>query len=138
MTDTVSRKRRSEIMASVGQKDTGPEKIVRSYLHKRGIRYRLHVKQLPGKPDLVFPGRRTVLFVHGCFWHGHDDKGCKLARIPKSNVAFWKSKIQGNQERDQRNYKALKDEGWRVLTVWECQLKDESNLEKLAETISQV
>ncbi len=95
MTDVVSPKRRSEIMASVGQKDTGPEKTVRSFLHKKGLRYRLHVKDLPGKPDMVFPKLKTVVFVNGCFWHGHKDNECKLARIPKSNIDFWKTKIEG-------------------------------------------
>ena len=103
MTDTVSPKRRSEIMASVGQKNTKPEMVVRSYLHRKGLRYRLHVKDLPGNPDLVFPRFKTVLFVNGCFWHGHEDKNCKLARTPKSNIEFWTNKVLGNKERDNKN-----------------------------------
>ncbi len=132
MTDNVSTKRRSEIMASVGQKDTRPEREVRSFLHKKGLRYRLHVKDLPGKPDIVFPRIKTVIMINGCFWHGHESKKCKLARIPKSNVVFWKAKIDGNRNRDIKNQKNLETRGWRVIIVWECQLSQEGLLEKLA------
>lgn len=132
MTDVVSTKRRSEIMASVGQKNTRPEKTVRSFLHRRGLRYRLHVKELPGKPDMVFPRLKTVVFINGCFWHGHEDEKCKLSRIPKSNIEFWKAKIEGNRARDQRNCQELRSLGWRVIVVWECQLRQKGFLEKLA------
>jgi len=132
MTDVVSTKRRSEIMASVGQKNTRPEKTVRSFLHRRGLRYRLHVKELPGKPDMVFPRLKTVVFINGCFWHGHEDEKCKLSRIPKSNIEFWKAKIEGNRARDQRNWQELRSLGWRVIVVWECQLRQKGFLEKLA------
>ena len=135
MTDVVSPRRRSEIMALVGHKDTRPEKIVRSFLHKKGLRYRLHVKELPGKPDLVFPRYKTVVFINGCFWHGHKDKKCKLARMPKSNVKFWKSKIQKNQIRDQKNTEQLRSLNWRVIIVWECQLNQKGLLERLAKDI---
>ena len=122
MVDNVSKKRRSEVMSLVKSKDTRPELAVRRYLHREGLRYRLHVKDLPGKPDLVFPKYKTVLFVHGCFWHGHFDPNCKLARIPKSNVAFWKDKIQSNHERDRKHRSRLERLGWQVLEVWECQI----------------
>lgn len=130
MADTVTKKRRSEIMAYVGQKDTKPELLVRSFLHRKGLRYRLHVKELPGKPDLVFPRLKTVLFVNGCFWHGHKDRNCKLARTPKSNIDFWVGKIQANKERDHKNWERLKGLGWKVIVVWECEL---SNFECLDE-----
>lgn len=132
MTDTVTKERRSEIMASVSQKDTKPEIIVRSFLHRKGLRYRLHVKDLPGKPDMVFPRLKTVVFINGCFWHGHDDKGCKLARIPKSNIQFWVNKIKVNRERDKKNWNKLESLGWHVVLVWECQLTHEGFLESLA------
>ena len=112
------------MMAAVKQKDTKPEMRVRSFLHKQGLRYRLHDNKLPGKPDLVFPRFRTVLFVHGCFWHGHPDEQCKLARIPKSNVKFWRDKISGNRERDERNVERLRKLGWNVVVIWECQLSN--------------
>ena len=131
MTDTVSPKRRSEIMASVGQKNTKPEMVVRSYLHRKGLRYRLHVKDLPGNPDLVFPRFNTVLFVNGCFWHGHEDKNCKLARTPKSNIEFWTNKVLGNKERDNKNCARLEKLGWRVIVVWECELTTTERLEKI-------
>jgi DNA mismatch endonuclease (patch repair protein) len=122
MVDNVSKKRRSEVMSCVKSKDTGPEMRVRQFLHSHGFRYRLHVKDLPGKPDIVLPKYRKVLFVNGCFWHGHEGPNCKLARIPKSNVKFWKSKIQKNHERDSVNTKKLEKLGWKVLVVWECQI----------------
>jgi len=131
MTDTVTKKRRSEIMASVGQKDTKPELRVRSFLHRRGLRYRLHAKDLPGKPDLVFPRFKTALFVNGCFWHGHQDQNCKLARTPKSNVSFWIKKIQTNRERDQKNWAHLKKMGWATIIVWECELSTPERLDEV-------
>jgi DNA mismatch endonuclease (patch repair protein) len=111
-------------MAAVKHKDTKPEMKVRSFLHRHGLRYRLHDNKLPGKPDLVFPKYRTVLFVHGCFWHGHPDEQCKLARIPKSNVKFWSEKISGNRERDEKNIERLQELGWNVVVIWECQLSN--------------
>lgn len=106
-------------------KDTKPEMIVRRLAHGMGYRYRLHRKGLPGKPDLVFESRRKVIFVHGCFWHHHPDPGCKIARLPKSRLDFWLPKLDANRVRDDRDEKALENLGWRVLTVWECELKDE-------------
>jgi DNA mismatch endonuclease (patch repair protein) len=128
--DTVDKKTRSRIMASVGQRDTGPEMRLRRILHRHGLRYRLHDRSLPGSPDLVFPRFGSVVFVHGCFWHVHD--GCKFATKPSSKKKFWKEKFSANRKRDGRNYDALAASGWRVLVVWECAIKgrkeDELNL----------
>lgn len=118
--DNVSPQRRSEIMGRVRSKDTGPELVVRRLVHAMGYRYRLHGKGLPGRPDLVFRSRGKVIFVHGCFWHRHE--GCVLARLPKSRADFWLPKLEANRERDECNRRDLKSAGWKVLTVWECQL----------------
>ncbi|MCK7598217.1 DNA mismatch endonuclease Vsr [Microbulbifer sp. CAU 1566] len=120
--DTVSRKKRSEVMGRVKGKDTRPEMVVRRMLHGLGYRYRLHAPELPGRPDIVFRQRKKVIFVHGCFWHRHDN--CKLARIPKSRVEFWTQKLTQNKERDQRNLQDLVNNGWKVLIIWECELTD--------------
>ena len=117
--DTVDRETRSRIMSSVGQKDTGPEILLRHSLHKAGLRYRLHDRTLPGSPDLVFPRFKAVVFVHGCYWHSH---GCYKSTVPKSRREFWKNKFRVNRERDERNAMLLRKRGWRVLTVWECVL----------------
>jgi len=129
--DTVDKKTRSRIMASVGQRNTGPEMGLRRVLHRQGLRYRLHDKKLPGSPDLIFPRFRTVVFIHGCFWHAH--KGCKFATKPSTRKKFWKDKFEANRKRDRRNYEALKKLGWRVLVVWECTIRglDESGLNQL-------
>jgi DNA mismatch endonuclease, patch repair protein len=119
--DTVDRKTRSRIMASVGQRDTGPEMLLRRELHRIGLRYRLHERNLPGSPDLVFPRFRAVLFVHGCFWHAHE--GCKFAKPPSTRVNFWAEKFEANVKRDKSNNEALFAIGWRVLLVWECAIK---------------
>jgi len=119
---------RSKTMRAVKGKDTKPELFVRRLLHRNGYRYRLHRSDLPGKPDLVFPGRRKVIFVHGCFWHGHH---CKRGdREPKTNVSYWRPKIARNRERDERNKARLQDMGWNVLVVWECEVKPAGKLEK--------
>ncbi|MBC6441206.1 MAG: DNA mismatch endonuclease Vsr [Rhodospirillales bacterium] len=123
--DIVSASIRSRMMAGIRGKNTGPEMAIRSALHRRGFRFRLHRKDLPGKPDLVFPGRNAVLFVHGCFWHGHD---CHLFRWPKSREAFWCEKIGANTERDRQQRAALAEAGWRIGTVWECALKGKTRL----------
>lgn len=117
----VTDSRRSAIMQAVKSKDTAPEMIVRRLVHSLGFRYRLHRKDLPGKPDLIFPARRKVIFVHGCFWHGHDCS--RGARKPKSNADYWHAKIARNVERDGRNNEALQKAGWDVMTVWECDTK---------------
>ena len=120
MVDSVSVARRSEIMSRVRGKDTGPEWIVRRLVHGAGFRYRLHVAGLPGRPDLVFPAKKKVIFVHGCFWHAHP--GCPQARIPKTRTEFWTEKLGGNRARDERNVQALTEAGWSVLVLWECEL----------------
>ena len=120
--DTVTRERRSEIMSRVRSRGTRPEMTVRRLVHGLGFRYRLHGKQLPGRPDLVFPARLKVIFVHGCFWHRHP--GCPLARTPKSRVDFWRAKLDGNRERDLVKQRELGELGWRSLVVWECELND--------------
>ncbi len=120
--DTLTPEQRSQRMSRVRARDTKPELIVRGLLHSRGYRYRLHDKRLPGKPDLVFAGRRKVIFMHGCFWHRHDD--CSLARMPKSRIDFGRPKLEANQARDQVNIARLEEMGWRVLVIWECELRD--------------
>lgn len=121
MTDVFSPEKRSAVMRRVKGRDTGPELAVRRLLWGAGYRYRLHRKDLPGKPDIVLPGRRTVVFVHGCFWHGHDC--ARGARQPKANADYWIAKIAGNRERDAANLEALTALGWTPITVWECDLK---------------
>lgn len=111
-------------MAAVRNKDTKPELVVRRLCWGLGYRYRLHDKRLAGKPDLVFRGRRKVIFVHGCFWHQHPEDSCKLARLPKSRLDFWKPKLEGNRDRDQRVRSVLEADGWSVLVVWECETHD--------------
>jgi DNA mismatch endonuclease (patch repair protein) len=112
-------------MKAVRTKDTGAEMIVRRLLHARGYRYRLHRRDLPGSPDIVFPRLRKVLFVHGCFWHGHE---CNKGRLPKSKLDYWRPKIEANKERDLRSIAALSELGWEVAVVWQCELRDESAL----------
>lgn len=128
--DNIPRSERSEIMSRVRAKDTRPEMLVRRLVFAEGYRYRLHDRKLPGCPDLVFRNRAKVIFVHGCFWHRHAN--CALARMPKSRLAFWEPKLNANKERDTRNKKLLAKEGWKVLTIWECELKD---TERLKQTI---
>lgn len=123
MTDVVDAGTRSRMMAGIRSANTRPERVLRCDLHRRGLRYRLHVRGLPGRPDMVFPRWRAALFVHGCFWHGH---GCALFKWPKSNEAFWRTKIEGNRARDARNADALKAAGWRVGVVWECALRHDA------------
>jgi DNA mismatch endonuclease (patch repair protein) len=120
MADIVSASKRSKMMAGIKGKNTKPELIIRSLLHREGFRYRLHAKNLPGKPDLVFPKYRAVIFVHGCFWHGHN---CHLFKWPKSRPEFWREKIEGNQKRDSASFTQLMENGWRICTIWECALK---------------
>lgn len=119
MTDRLSRERRSWNMSRIRDRDTEPERLVRSALHRAGYRFRLHCRDLPGRPDIVLPRYRTVVFVHGCFWHRHC--GCRLAYAPKSRTAFWQAKFRSNVERDRRNARELRLLGWKVVTVWECE-----------------
>ncbi|GAB3309970.1 very short patch repair endonuclease [Luteimonas notoginsengisoli] len=129
--DVVDRATRSRMMSGIRGKDTKPELAVRSFLHRAGLRFRLHAK-LPGKPDLVLPRYETVVFVHGCFWHRHE--GCRYATTPASNVEFWQEKFAGNVQRDARVKRQLEEAGWRVETVWACQL-GEQELAGLADRI---
>lgn len=128
--DTLTAEQRSERMSRIRGVDTKPEMIVRHLAHGLGYRYRLHGRGLPGKPDLVFPGLRKVIFVHGCFWHRHPDPKCTLARLPKSRLDFWRAKLEGNRERDERDEARLRETGWDVLVIWECQLRDWAALER--------
>ena len=120
--DIISAETRSDMMRSVQSKNTQPEMLVRRYLHKLGFRFRLHDKRLPGQPDIVFPSRKKVIFVHGCFWHQH--KGCRHGHAPKSRLEYWLPKLQKNVERDQAARLELRRLGWSSLVVWECDLSD--------------
>lgn len=125
------------MMSGIRGKNTNPEMIVRRFLHSHGYRFRIHRADLPGKPDIVLAGIRTCIFVHGCFWHSH--AGCKYATVPKTRESFWKAKLKGNADRDLRNVRALESLGWRVLIVWECELKTPENaLAKLLETMNEL
>src|SRR5882724_1435559 len=117
--DHVTKARRSTIMSAIRGKHTAPEMVIRSAAHRMGLRFRLHGK-LPGRPDLVFPKWKTVIFVNGCFWHQH--RGCKRAALPKSRIEFWRTKMGRNMQRDQANYSRLAEMGWRVVILWECEL----------------
>lgn len=121
--DHLTPAQRSENMAAISGRDTRPEMIVRRLAHSLGYRYRLHRRDLPGTPDLVFPGRRAVIFVHGCFWHQHNSPNCR-ARLPKSNSGYWTPKLRRNVERDRMSLKALAKAGWRTLVIWECETRD--------------
>lgn len=125
MADVVSPAVRSRMMAGIRGKNTKPEIIVRRGLHALGFRYRLHDRKLPGKPDLVFPARQAVIFVHGCFWHGHD---CHLFKWPSTREDFWRAKITRNRANDRKHSAALNEAGWRQATVWECSLKGKTRL----------
>lgn len=120
--DTLSREERSARMRLIHSKDTKPEKALRSALHRAGFRFRLHARHLPGSPDMVFPGRRKVIFVHGCFWHSHRCQG--PSRKPKSNLEYWIPKLERTRKRDAMNRRRLTALGWRSLTIWECELRE--------------
>ena len=138
MADIKTPEERSRNMAAIRGKDTKPEMIVRKYLFSRGLRFRVQVRKLPGNPDIVLPKYKTVIFVNGCFWHGHE--GCKYYRLPKSNIEFWEQKIKNNVFRDGRNENELKSLGWRVIRVWECDIRKvtgrEEYLQHLYDTIT--
>jgi DNA mismatch endonuclease, patch repair protein len=125
MTDRLDPLRRSRLMQKVRAKDTGPERQVRSILHRLGYRFRLHRKDLPGTPDIVFARRHVVLFVHGCFWHAH---GCRKGQPPKSRLEYWGPKLEANRQRDRRNIEALTLAGWHVEVIWQCELSDQPAL----------
>lgn len=139
MADIKTKESRSYNMSRIAGKDTKPEELVRKYLFSKGFRYRKNVRKLPGTPDLVLPKYRTVIFVNGCFWHGHE--GCKYFVWPKSNAEFWRQKIETNISRDQRKESQLRDMGWNVMIVWECELrppKRQATLERLESQIRQM
>jgi len=127
MADIFSKQKRSEIMSKVRSKNTKPEETVRKYLFSKGFRYRKNVKTLPGSPDIVLPKYKTVIFVNGCFWHGHN---CSKGKLPKTRKEFWVNKINANIQRDNKNYELLKKQGWKVIVIWECELKSKKVREK--------
>lgn len=132
MTDIFPKNKRSEIMAKISGKESKPEIIVRKYLFTNGYRYRKNDKRFPGKPDIVLPKYKTVIFIHGCFWHGHD---CKASKLPETRMDFWKEKIKGNKERDIKNKEKLQLLGWKVIIIWQCSL---INKDKRQETFSEL
>jgi DNA mismatch endonuclease (patch repair protein) len=129
--DIWSKEKRSQVMARIRSENTKPERILRSALHRQGYRFKIHKKDLPGKPDIVLPKYRTMIFVHGCFWHYHED--CREGRIPNTNSKFWREKLSKNVEKDKRNIKDCEELGWKVLVVWECEIE-----KKLDDTIRKV
>lgn len=131
LADTLGPEERSRRMAAVKDKHSKPEMKLRSLVHRMGYRYRLHGRGLPGKPDMVFSSRKAVIFMHGCFWHRH--RNCPLARMPKSRVAFWSKKLEENRKRDGRVRYKLRKMGWRVLVIWECQLRDPEKVARRVE-----
>jgi DNA mismatch endonuclease (patch repair protein) len=135
MTDRVEPAIRSKMMSSIRCRDTEPERIIRKLLHSRGFRFRLNSNKLPGKPDLVLPKYSAVIFVHGCFWHGHN---CKYFRLPSSRRLFWEKKIDSNRQRDRLTSKTLRNMGWRVIEVWECALraKPPEKIQELGDSIA--
>ena len=133
MTDVVSVATRSQMMSGIKGKNTKPELIVRSYLHKQGFRFRLHPSRLPGVPDLILPKYKAAIFVHGCFWHQHSK--CKFATTPKTNAEFWRLKLSGNVVRDAKVTAMLEAEGWRVIVIWECQV-NEDGLARLSSNLT--
>lgn len=136
MTDVHDKITRSYNMSRIRGHNTKPEHIVRRHLHKPGFRFRLHVKDLPGKPDIVLPKYHTVIQVNGCFWHGHE--GCKFYKIPKTRTEWWLNKINKNKERDQSSNRALTENGWAVITIWECELKPDGRERTLNALISRL
>lgn len=136
MADVHSKEVRSYNMSRIKGKDTKPEMLVRKYLHSLGFRYRLHDKRLPGKPDLVFPSLKTVIQVHGCFWHRHE--GCKRSTVPATRTDWWKAKIGRNVANDVKNLDRLNEMGWEVMTVWECRLKPKARENTLSEIASRL
>lgn len=136
MADIFSKSKRSHIMSNITGKETKPEIIIRKSLFSRGFRYRKNVKKLPGTPDIVLPKYQTVIFVNGCFWHAHSN--CKDAHLPKSNIEFWQNKIKANVDRDKKNISKLREIGWNVIIVWECELKKKDLRNKLDSLEAQI
>ena len=136
MADVHSKETRSYNMSKIQSKDTKPEMMVRKFLHNHGFRYRLHVKDLPGKPDIVLPKYRTVIFVHGCFWHGHE--GCKYYVVPKTKTAWWLEKITKNKGNDEVSNLAIRNKGWKIIEIWECDLKKDKTTETLSQLLTRI
>ena len=137
MVDNLTPAARTENMRRIRSKNTQPEMVVRRWIHAAGLRYRLHKKGLPGRPDLIFPSRRVCLFVHGCFWHGCP-KCVDGTRTVKSRTEYWNEKVSGNQERDARHRQALENDGWAVFVIWECETKDPNNLVEIVNKIREL
>ena len=133
ISDIYSIDKRSDIMSKVRQEGTKPELLIRRFLFSQGFRYRKNDKRYPGKPDIVLPKYRTMIFVHGCFWHGHEN--CKAATLPKTNTDFWKKKILENIARDQKNIETLREEGWNVITIWQCEIKNRNKRKERLELL---
>ena len=131
--DIYSKKKRSDIMSRIPAEETKPEEIVRKFLFSHGFRYRKNDKRYLGKPDIVLSKYQTIIFVHGCFWHGHEN--CKAAELPKTNIAFWKKKISDNKVRDQKNIETLRKEGWNVITIWQCEIKNKNKRKERLELL---
>lgn len=134
--DTITKKHRSWNMSRIRSTDTLAERTVRAYLRKRKLRFRSNQRSLPGKPDVVFPELSAILFIHGCFWHSH--RGCERATMPKTHRAYWGPKLMANRKRDQRHYKQLRNLGFRVHVIWECQCKSQSKLDNLYRRITSI
>lgn len=134
MTDIFSKEKRSEVMSKIHSRDTKPEMTVRRYLHAAGFRYTLGNRKYPGSPDLVFPSLHAVIFINGCFWHGHE--GCRHSHLPKSNVEFWEAKIDRNRRRDAKVKTELEEQGWHVFVVWECELSTKDRREATLSTLA--
>lgn len=137
MADVHNKEQRSYNMQQIKAKNTKPEMLVRRFLHSKGYRYKLHDKKLPGKPDIVLPKYKTVIFIHGCFWHGHIN--CKYFKLPKTRTEWWSKKIEANKQNDSKNSLSLKELGWKVIETWECQLKNtqgSKTLESLLQLLS--
>jgi DNA mismatch endonuclease (patch repair protein) len=132
MADVHSKETRSYNMSQIKGRNTKPEMLVRKFLHAQGFRYKLHDKTLPGRPDIVLPKYKTVILIHGCFWHGHN--GCKYFVVPKTRTEWWLQKINGNIANDEKAVKALKKDGWKIITIWECDLKQD----KLENTLKKI
>jgi len=133
--DNLSIQERSIMMSKIRSNNTKPEILLRKALFAQGLRYRINDKKLQGKPDIVFPKYKTVIFVHGCFWHNH--KGCKRAHLPKSNIEYWKNKIKTNEERDLKNQEVLKNLGWNVTVIWECELNTKEKIEQAIKKLTE-
>ncbi|ODS35625.1 very short patch repair endonuclease [Candidatus Altiarchaeales archaeon WOR_SM1_SCG] len=133
MTDIYSKNKRSQIMSKISDKETEPEILVRTFLFQKGFRYRKNDKRYPGKPDIVLPKYKTMILIHGCFWHGHEN--CKASALPETNTDFWKTKISDNIVRDRKNIQKLRNADWKVIIIWQCEIKNKNNREKRMELL---